>query len=480
MTSAAAFLETRRSDPRPVLRDLSGKRIHMIGIGGSGMSGLAGVLLRQGAQLSGTDQCASEVLRELARRGATISTASAPDDLPLDTELVVASAAVANDHSQVRQAVQRGIAIYKYAEMLGSLMTAKKGIAVAGTHGKSTTTAWVAFVLQNAGLDPSFVVGASADQLGGGSGAGAGDYFVVEACEFDRSFLNLHPTCAAILNIDADHLDYYGSMSHVEQAFRQFAALVPAGGLLVVNGDDERCRSIVGAAPVQTCGLRDDCDWRAADVRADRGLYSFDVLHRGRPLGRVRLGVAGRHNIGNALTVIALSHWCGAGWGDIVRGLAEFRGAARRMTLRGEAAGVRVVDDYGHHPTEIRATLSALRERFEPTRLRCVFQPHQHSRTRLLFDQFAESLTLADDVILPDIYAARDADEDRAAVSGQRLAAAVCERGGRARYIPSFDRIVSCLSDEAARGDLVVTMGAGDIWKVSYALLDRLRGHLPT
>lgn len=480
MTSAVAFLETRQPDRRPILRDLTGKRIHMIGIGGSGMSGLAGVLLRQGAQLSGTDQTASDVLHDLSRRGAAITTSPCPDDLPGDTELVVASAAVANSHAQVRQASQRGIAIYKYAEMLGNLMAARRGIAIAGTHGKSTSTGWVAFVLRGAGLDPSFVVGAAVEQLGGGSAAGTGEHFVVEACEFDRSFLNLHPICAAILNVDADHLDYYGTMSQVEVAFRQFAALVPPEGLLVVNGDDPRCRAIPAAAPIQTCGLGDDCYWRAADVRGERGYYSFDVQCRGRALGRVRLGVAGLHNVANALAVIAVCHWCGAGWGDIVRGLAEFRGATRRMTLRGDAAGVRVIDDYGHHPTEIRATLTAIRESLEPRRLRCVFQPHQHSRTRLLFDQFAESLALADDVIVPDIYAARDADEDRAAVSGERLAAAVCARGGRARYIPAFDGIVACLADEAAGGDVIVTMGAGDIWKVSHALLDRLRGDLPT
>lgn len=480
MTSSAAFVENPRIERRiPKISDVRGVRVHMIGIGGSGMSGLAGVLLRRGARLTGSDSTVSDAVAQLAARGATITTQRA-EDLPGELDLIVASAAIAADHSQMVEARRRGIAVMKYAEMLGTLMAARSGIAVSGTHGKSTTTAWLAFILKSAGLDPSFVVGAAAEQLGGSSGVGDGPHFIAEACEFDRSFLNLRPKCAAILNIEEDHLDCYGDIVGIEQAFAEFASLLPKDGLLVINGDDERCRRLAAAqaGSVQSFGLSIDCGWRASDLTISNGCYSFLVDHVGQTLGRVTLAIPGRHNVYNALAVIVMAHWCGLSWGQIQRGLAEFRGARRRMTLCGEVNSIRIIDDYGHHPTEIRATLTALRERYEPKRLWCVFQPHQHSRTRYMLDEFARSLTLADQVILPDIYSARDTTVDREAVSARDLVARVGDCGGKARYIPAFSDIVSHLAAEAEPGDLVAVMGAGNISEVAHVLLERLRGHL--
>lgn len=481
MTSSAAFLDAPPLIDRPRNIQLNGARVHMIGIGGSGMSGLAGMLLRRGVTISGTDGVASDALAQLAARGVRISTSQTAADMPADVSLIVASAAVSRDHSQMVEARRRGVAIVKYAEMLGTLMSQRHGIAVSGTHGKSTTTSWTAYTLKSAGLDPCFIVGASCDQLGGSSGVGDGPHFVAEACEFDRSFLNLRPRCACILNIDADHLDYFGDLNGVERAFREFAALLPHDGLLVVNGDDERCRRVAREAPcsVTTFGLSADCHWRATDIQISGGRYSYELSHDGASKGRVAVGPPGRHNVGNSLATAALAHHAGVAWSGIVRGLADFRGAKRRMTVMGERRGVLVMDDYGHHPTEIRATLSAIREHYEPGTLWCIFQPHQYSRTRRLHVDFASSLTAADEVIIPDIFSVRDSDEDRRAVSAGGLADAVRDQGGRARYIAKFEEIADFVASRASERDVVVTMGAGDVWKVCHALLDRLAAVLP-
>lgn len=462
-------------------RELRGVRMHMIGIAGSGMCGLAAFLLRDGARVSGTDLRPCTELAQLAQQGADVCTDQSGAALPPDVEFVVRSAAIGDEHPEVREARRRGLPVIKYAEMLGALMARCDGIAISGTHGKSTTTAWLTFVLRQAGLDPSFVVGASVEQLGGGSGAGAGPHFIAEACEYDRSFLNLRPRRAAVLNIDEDHLDSYPNLGAIARAFAEFAGLVPADGLLVLNGDDPWCHEIAktASARVQTCGFGRACDWRATAAAPLGGRYEFTVTCRERRMGRVALGIPGRHNISNALAVIALASDCGVGWEVVAAALAEFRGARRRLELRGEVNGVRVVDDYAHHPTEIQATLGAARERYAPRRLWCVFQPHQHSRTRFLLAQFAESFSLADHVVVPDIYFVRDSQRERDAVCAQDLVDRLTARGDRAEYLPAFADIVERIARAVQPGDVVLTMGAGDIWTVADGLLRRLRGNLP-
>jgi UDP-N-acetylmuramate--alanine ligase len=355
------------------------------------------------------------------------------------------------------------------------------GIAISGTHGKSTTTAWLTFMLRRAGLDPSFVVGATVAQLGGGSGVGNGPHFIVEACEFDRSFLNLRPRRAAILNIEEDHLDCYDDLAAIRAAFAAFAGNVAADGLIVLNREDAQCATLLGqiAAHVQTYGAADGVTWRATEIALDDGHYSFNVVHEGTVLGRVRLGLAGRHNVDNALAVIALAHDCGVSWGVIETGLAAFRGAHRRLELRGDVNGVRVLDDYAHHPTEVRATLRAARERFNPRQLWCVFQPHQHSRTRFLLKDFARSFVHADRVIVPDIYFVRDSQRERELVCAEDLVREIRGGGGTATFVPRFAAIVDLLARETQPGDVVLTMGAGNIWKVADELVQRLGGHLP-
>ncbi|MBL8880983.1 MAG: UDP-N-acetylmuramate--L-alanine ligase [Phycisphaerales bacterium] len=465
----------------PAPNEFQSRRIHMVGIGGAGMSGLAAMLLRHGARVSGSDARMSILLAKLASDGAKITTQQRAESLPVDVELVVATAAVSDAHPEIAEALRRGIPVLRYAEMLGLMMTRHHGVAISGTHGKSTTTAWTAFVLREAGLDPSFVVGAGVAQLGGGSGVGSGPHFIAEACEFAKSFLTLRPKLAAILNVEADHLDYYRDLDEIRAAFGEFAGLVPPNGVLVLNGDDPNCRELAAnaAARVDTFGIDGDCNWNACGIRVENGFHAFTALRDGHELGRVRLGVAGRHNVMNGLAVMALATHCGVDWPTLQRVLGEFEGAKRRLELKGAVNDVRVVDDYAHHPSEIRATLAAARERFAPRRLWCVFQPHQYSRTRQLLDEFASAFAAADEVVVPPIFAARDSEEDRRAVSAQAVAERIRGNGRSARHIADFENIVDFLASEARPGDVVLTMGAGNIGKIADDLVQRLGGVLP-
>lgn len=481
MTTATIATDGARASSSPRFDEVQNLRVHMIGVGGSGMSGLAAILLARGAYLSGCDARPSDQLMRLTTAGARITSGQEALDLPPDVDLVIASAAVPLDHPQLAEARRRGVRAMKYAQALGWLMSHATGVAVAGTHGKSTTTAWLTFILERAGLDPTFIVGGNVQQLGGGSRVGGGPFFVAEACEYDRSFLNLRPSYAAILNIEADHLDYYTDIKAIEAAFDEFAALVPTDGALLVKAGDPHCEAVARRArtSILTFGESAGAAWRPIDLTNGTGRYSFNLVYDGIDHGRVTLGPAGRHNVDNALAAAALAHRCGASWEAIRLGLEEFRGVVRRMTLCGDARGVRVVDDYGHHPTAVRVTLDAIREFYSPQRLWCVFQPHQYSRTRQMLDDFALSLMHADRAIVPDIFFSRDTAADRESVSASQLVGRVREHGGDARYIPGFDDIATFLVNETAPGDVVVTMGAGDIGKVADALLERLRGDSP-
>ncbi len=478
VSTVEQLVDTPGWQPPQSFRDA---RLHMVGIGGSGMSGLAAVLLRRGARVSGTDRQSSARLDHLARCGARVSTTQDAGAVPPDVQTLVISAAIRPDHPEVVEARRRKIPVIKYARLLGALMAQHDGIAVAGTHGKSTTTAWLAFTLRSAGCDPSFVVGAEVGQLGGGSGVGDGPHFLAEACEYDRSFLNLRPRAAVILNIDEDHLDCYRDLAAITEAFAEFARLLPSDGLLLLNGDDANSRPIAAAAAarVETFGLGPACHWRATDLRIERGCHGAAFFEDDRALGRVRLGLPGRHNVLNALAVTALARHAGVRWPQIAEALAGFRGARRRLEVRGTFAGVTIVDDYAHHPAEIQATLRAARERFEPRRLWCVFQPHQHSRTRFLLSDFAQSFALADRIVVPRIYFVRDSQRERQAICAADLVEHIRAAGGAAEHIPDFATIADTLLASAEPGDLVMTMGAGDIWKVADELVQRLGNNRP-
>ena len=452
------------------------KRIHLIGIGGCGMSSLGGVLLRCGAIVSGSDLVGFRDADRLEDMGAVVTIGQAPINVRSDTDLVVHSAAIRDDNPELLEARRRGIKCLKYAEMLGQVMRLRDGIAIAGTHGKSTTTAMLAYILRQAKADPTFVVGATVQQLDGSSGVGDGPHFLVEACEYDRSFLHLTPKHAAILNIEEDHLDCFDGIDAIAEAFRSFASLVPADGSIVANGEDRVVLKAIESvqAPVETFGFAEGLTWRAADLHEVRGCYAFDVIHDGEHFMRANLArLPGRHQVSNALAAIALAHRAGIGAEAIGDALGRFAGAERRLTKRGEVGGIILIDDYAHHPTEVQVTLRAVREHHPDRRLWVVFQPHQHSRTRFLLNDFARSFGLADHLLVPDIYFVRDSETVRAAICSSNLVERVRANGGDAVYLPAHDQIVDHIVAHARSGDVVVTMGAGDVWMVADELVRR-------
>jgi len=440
------------------------------------MSGLAGVMLRCGAIVSGSDIAPFKAQNRLQELGATITLGHAPINLPSDCDFVIYSAAVKDDNPELAEARRRGIQRYKYAEMLGQVMRLRTGIAIAGTHGKSTTTALTAYILRQAKADPTFVVGAHVKQLESSSAVGDGPHFVVEACEYDRSFLNLLPKFAAIMNIEEDHLDCFANIDAITEAFRAFAALVPPDGQLIANGDDEQVtRALRGArCSVETFGFDEGCYWQAANVSHDHGCYDFNILRDGRQFLHVKLAnLPGRHQIYNALAATALATHAGIAPDSVAQSLNTFTGADRRLSFRGEPKGILFLDDYGHHPTEVQVTLRAVRERYPARKLWVVFQPHQHSRTRFLIEDFARSFAHADHLLVPDIYFVRDSAADRAAVSSAQLVQRVRANGHDALYLPGFEQIVEHIVRHARSGDIVLTMGAGDVWKVADELVRR-------
>jgi len=470
---------THQPSSSPSPKPFAGKKIHFIGAGGCGMSGLAEFVLAEGAEVSGSDMKPGAAVNRLTDLGAKIYIGHQAENMPMSVDLVVASAAIKPDNPELVEARRRNVAVQKYAQFLGSLMQLRRGIAVAGAHGKSTATAMTAYAMTCAGLDPSFVIGAEVPQLGGGSRVGKGPHLVVEACEFDRSFHNYKPHAAAILNIEEDHLDYYhGGLPEIRQAFAEFAANIVPGGLLVANTADIGVREIAQQShvPVETFGVGGEYDWRAENLEERQGRYTFDVYEKGALFISVRLAIPGRHNVLNALATMALCHWAGAKSDAVAAALGEFHGATRRMEVLGEAAGVTVVDDYAHHPTEICATLKAAKARFSPKRLWVVFQPHQHSRTRFFLKDFGLALAVADKIVVPDIYFVRDSENERQAVSSTDLVAEVQRLGADGVYIKDFDSIRRYLVESLGPGDVLVTMGAGDVWRLAAPLLADLNG----
>jgi UDP-N-acetylmuramate--alanine ligase len=477
--------------PREVT-PFTGRHVHFVGIGGSGMSGLAHMLINFGAVVSGTDRTPSAVTRRLSEVGATVSYEETGGALPDGVDTLVHSAAVKSEHPELVAARARGCEILKYAAMLGRVMKLKHGVAIAGTHGKSTTTAMTAHVLLSAGKDPSFVVGATCPQLGGSARSGKGDAFVVEACEFDRSFHNLHPRIGVVLNIEEDHLDYYKDIHEINASFHTFLSQVDPSGVAIVSATDANCSTATRnlETNVETYGIDVPADWQATGIRRFQGKAHFQVSYKGKKLGRLTLSIAGRHNVGNATVAAAIATHCGVPWNQIAAAIESFRGADRRSQLlwqgplpgNPDALPVTLMDDYGHHPTEIRATLLALREHYRPQRMICVFQPHQHSRTRFLLDDFARSFSHADLTIVPDIYFVRDSEADRKAVNSQMLverikqSAAAAQGAQDALYIATFAQIQDYLLTHMQPGDLVVSMGAGPVWEVTDELVRRIRG----
>ena len=447
--------------------------IHFIGIGGISMSGLAEVVLDRGFTVSGSDRQESEFTRRLASRGATVFYGQRPENIPEKCDVVVYTAAIHPDNPEFAEAQRRGIPMLTRAEMLGQLMkNYSTAIAVSGTHGKTTTTSMVSHILMSAGCDPTISVGGVLPAIGGNIKVGSSGTFVAEACEYTDSFLSLYPTLGMILTVDADHLDYFKTLENIRRSFKKFTALLPESGTLIINSaiDDYEYFTTDLKCPFITYSIDHPADVTAEDIEYDQlANGSFTCLYKGRKFGSFRLNVPGRHNVDNALAAIAAGIALDIPYEDINRGLLEFHGTDRRFQIIGKKDGVTIIDDYAHHPTEIRACLTTA-QNYPHKKLWCVFQPHTYTRTASFLDDFASALSLADEVILSDIYAARE--NNTVGVTSSDIVNRISEMGTKASYIPDFPSIAEYLRPRLAEGDLLMTMGAGFAYKVGEILLE--------
>ena len=449
------------------------QRLHFVGIGGSGMSGIAEVLLTLGYRVSGSDLAASEATRRLESLGGTIFIGHRAAHVE-GAQVVVISSAVAPSNVEVVAARERMIPVIPRAEMLAELMRLKYGIAVAGAHGKTTTTSMIATVLAHGGLDPTAVIGGKLNRFGGPAKLGQGEFLVAEADESDGSFLKLSPTIAVVTNIDREHLDHYGDLDRIKQAFLDFMNKVPFYGTVILCLDEPHLQALLPRIEKRsrTYGRTSHADLTAREIAFGPKGTRFAAVLNGTDLGRFSLSAPGGHNVSNAMAAILVGLELDLPVEAIRDGLAQFSGVERRFQIRGEAGGVIVVDDYGHHPTEIRATLAGAKEGWG-CRVVVVFQPHRYTRTRDLFADFCTAFYQADVLVVTDIYPAGEAPI--AGVTAQALAAGIREHGHRdATYAESREAAVERVAKAARPGDMVITLGAGDVWKVGAALLERL------
>jgi UDP-N-acetylmuramate--alanine ligase len=455
--------------------DVSRGHVHLIGVGGAGLSAIARVLLEEGVEVSGSDLVMSPVAEALARDGALVSEGHAAENVN-GADVVVFSSAVPESNVEIQAARSAGIPVVGRPAFLGRLMEGRRGVAVAGTHGKTTTTAMIVSILLAAGRDPTFIVGGVLAALETNARAGKGPLFVIEADEYDCTFLSLTPEVAVVTNVEHDHPDCYPTFDDFRGAFEEFVALVPEQGLLVVCWDDPVAREIgeqqVGTKPVAFFGLGEGAVWRAEEISPNfAGGVDFLAVDDGQTLGLVRLRVPGVHNASNAMAALAVTDFLGVPFRTAREALTEFYGVARRFEVKGEADGVVVVDDYAHHPTEIQATLRAAKERFPDRRIWAVWQPHTFSRTRELLTAFTMSFDDADRVIVLPVYAARETDT--LGVSAASVVEAMDHRSVRAAA--SMEEALNWLGTEVRAGDVVLTLGAGDGDQVGEWLLEILR-----
>jgi UDP-N-acetylmuramate--alanine ligase len=446
------------------------RHVHMVGIGGTGMCGIAEVLINLGYPVSGSDVASNVATRRLKRLGAKVRLGHKAAFVH-GADVVVTSSAVGEDNPEVIEARRMGIPVIPRAEMLAELMRLKYGIAVGGAHGKTSTTAMIAEVLTHAGLDPTVVIGGRVGKLRSGAKLGFGELMVAEADESDGSFLKIKPTIAVVTNIDREHLDHYRDLAEIQDTFSEFLSRVPFYGAAVVCLDDPNVRDILPRVDRKTItyGLSSDADVEATEVEVKGFESTYVARADGRKLGKVTLALPGRHSIYNSLAAVAVSLELDVPFKRIAEGLAQFRGVDRRLQRRGKALGATVIDDYGHHPTEIAATLAAIREGFG-SRTVVVFQPHRYSRTRALLEEFGGAFFLADRVIVTDIYAA--GEKRLNGVSGSSVADALVRHGHPAvTYQPDMAAIPTLLREVLQPGDILLTLGAGDVWKLGDDLV---------
>lgn len=448
------------------------KKVHFIGIGGISMSGLAEILIEYGYTVSGSDRAESNLTHKLQEMGAKIYIGHDSANIT-DQNLVVYTAAISSDNPELVRAKQLGIETIDRAEFLGYIMKVfKKSLAIAGTHGKTTATSMISLMLLNAELDPTILVGGELDAIGGNVKTGKSEYLVAEACEYKGSFLKFFPYIGLILNIDADHLDYYKDINEIQETFLKFAELIPNEGLLVGWNEDLRVLDVMKAVNCNklTYGLNSG-EFTAKNISYDsRGYGSFEAYHHETLMGKVNLSVPGEHNILNSLAAIACGYFLGVPFETMSSSLESFKGTHRRFEKKGEVNNITVIDDYAHHPVEIMATLKAAKN-YPHKKIYCVFQPHTYTRTLSLFNEFSNAFGNTDKLILVDIYAAREADTG--IINSEMLCDAVIRNGVDAVYLKSFDEAINYLKGQMESGDVLITMGAGDVYRIGEDFLQR-------
>ena len=455
---------------KPTLKSLIGKRVHFIGIGGAGMSGLARISLSHGITVSGSDAKDSSVVKALQALGATIATAHAASNVD-GADLVVYSTAISSSNAELMRAQELKLSTLTRAAALSILMSESKSIAVAGTHGKTTTSSMMAVALQACGADPSFAIGGTITASGSNAHRGTGEIFVAEADESDGSFIEYHPYAAIVTNVEHDHVDFFATPEDVAQAFKDFAATINKDGFLTYCADDQGAKAL--ASTVKTCalisyGIDESCDLRLDSIELEAMGSRARAIWRGKVVGFIELQVPGHHNLLNAAAVLATGLNLGFPAPELLTGLAVFRGTGRRFELKGTVHGIRVIDDYGHHPTEIDVTLKAARRFAGDGRLIVIFQPHRYSRTKAFSAQFAKALDMADRAIVLEVYAA--SEKPIAGVTSRLITDAM----SHGEYIPNFIEVTDSVIDSAEPQDVIITLGAGDVSSLAPIIVDGL------
>lgn len=448
--------------------------VHFIGIGGISMSGLAEILLDEGFTISGSDSKESDLTKHLEAKGISVFYGQKASNIIPGIDLVVYTAAIHEDNPEFAEAKAQGLPMLSRAELLGQIMdNYEQSIAVAGTHGKTTTTSMISQILLEAKTDPTITVGGILEAINGNLRVGESEVFISEACEYTNSFLNFRPKYSIILNVEAEHLDFFKDLDDIRKSFHKFAANTLADGATIINGEIDNYAEIVEGLPqkIITYGLNSSYDYYAENITYDeKACAIFSVMHDGQKIMDVHLNVPGKHNVSNSLAAIALCDIMNIPNEAVISGLLKFGGANRRFQYKGKIDGITIIDDYAHHPTEIKATLTAAAN-YPHERLVLVFQPHTYSRTKAFLDDFAEVLSMADVVVLADIYAARE--QNTYGVSSKDILNLLKKKGTEAYYLPSFEEIEKFLLKNCINGDLLITMGAGNVVEIGEALLGR-------
>ncbi|MCR4584280.1 MAG: UDP-N-acetylmuramate--L-alanine ligase [Lachnospiraceae bacterium] len=449
------------------------QHVHFIGIGGISMSGLAELLLSRGFNVSGSDGSASGLTAHLEKLGARISIGQSASNIEDGTDAVVYTAAIHPDNPEYAECVRRGLPLISRATLLGQVMKLYElPIAVAGTHGKTTTTSMISEILLNCDTDPTLSVGGILSSIGGNFRVGGDKFFVAEACEYTNSYLEFFPKVSVILNVEEDHLDFFKDLADIRRSFRAFAELLPADGTLIINNDIENVNELTDGLKCRVISFGHDAaaDYHAEDIGYEASGHPHYSLCHGNEKYKVDLGVVGEHNIYNSLAAIAVSDLFGLDREKTLDALKRFTGTGRRFEIKGRIGDISIIDDYAHHPSEIAATLKAM-EKYPHEKLWCVFQPHTYTRTKAFLHEFADALKTADTVLLADIYAARETDD--LGVSSKNIADLINASGGNALYFSYFDDIENYLLRNAGAGDVILTMGAGDVYKIGDHLLGK-------